>query len=118
VGKIKLIVGVAVFVLVMSIAWQLASCELANYELRDDLKDIASMGGARIGLLAQSTDAELRDAVILRAAGHDINLAPDQILVRRSGTAENPKIFLAAKYQSRVKMPGVSLIFHLKATSR
>ncbi len=117
-GKIKLIVGVAVFALVMSTAWQLASCELANYELRDDLRDIASMSGARIGLLAQCSDDELRDAVIQRAAGHDIQLSPDQILVRRFGTTQNPKIFLAAKYRSRIAMPGVSLIFHLNATSR
>jgi len=56
--------------------------------------------------------------VIQRAAGHDIQLSPDQILVRRFGTTQNPKIFLAAKYRSRIAMPGVSLIFHLNATSR
>lgn len=117
-GKIKFIVAFILFALFMSIAWQLAACELANYELRDDLKDIASMSGERIGMQAQSSDEELRDAVIRRAAGHDIQLVPDQILVRRSGTANNPKIFLAAKYRSRVVMPGVSLIFHLNATSR
>jgi hypothetical protein len=40
----------------------------------------------------------LREAVIRRAAEHGISLGPDQILVQRSGTAENPKFFLVAKY--------------------
>ena len=117
-GKIKVIVGLLLFALVMSTAWQLASCEFANYEFRDDLKDIAAMGGLRVGLLAQSSDNDLRDAVIRRAAGHEIQLGPNQILVQRSGTAENPKVFLVAKYRSRVVLPGFSLIFHFTATSR
>ena len=115
---LKIILGLVVFAVVMSIGWQLAACELTNYELRDDLKDVAAMGGSRIGLLAQSSDNDLRDAVIRRAAQHDVHLAADQILVERSGTAENPTIFLAAKYRTRVVMPGVALILHLKATSR
>jgi hypothetical protein len=118
VGKIKIIVALLLFACMMSVGWQLASCEFANYGLRDDLKDIASMGGSRIGLLAQSTDDDLGDAVIRRAAGHDIHIRPDQILVMRSGTVENPKVFLVAKYQARVMLPGVSLLLHLKATSR
>lgn len=117
-GKIKVIAGVLFFTLVMGIGWQFAACEFANYELRDDLKEIAAMGGARIGLLAQSSDDELRDAVIRRAASHDIHLGPNQILVQRSGTVENPKIFLATKYRSQVVFPGFSLIFHLTASSR
>ena len=117
-GKIKVIVGVLLFALVISTGWQLAACEFANYEFRDDLKDIASMGGSRIGLLAQSSDDDLRAAVIRRAAGHDIHLGPDQILVERSGTVENSKVFLVAKYRARVVLPGLSLIFRFNATSR
>ncbi len=117
-GKIKVICGVLLFAMVISTGWQLAANEFANYEFRDDLKDIASMAGSRIGLLAQSSDDDLRDAVIRRAAGHDIHLGPDQIRVERSGTVENPKVFLMAKYRSRVVVPGLSLIFHLTATSR
>ena len=114
---IKIIIGLAVFAIVMSTGWQLAACELANYELRDDLRDVAVMGGSRFGLLAQSSDDDLRDAVIRRAAQHDMRLAPEQILVRRTGSTENPQVFLAARYRARVVMPGFSLVFHLKATS-
>ena len=114
---IKIIVGLVAFAFVIGTGWQLAACEFANYQLRDDLKDVATMGSSRLGLLAESSDADLRDAVIRRAAQHGIHLIPEQILVQRSGTTENPKVFLTAKYRARVVMPGISLIFHLKATS-
>ncbi len=117
-GTIKIIVGLAVFALIMSTGWQIAGCEFANVELKDDLRDLSAMGGARIGLVGQGSDGELRAAVIHRAAGHDIRLAPDQIFVRRSGTADAPIVFLAVKYKSRVVMPGVSLILHFTATSQ
>ena len=116
-GKVKAIIGLILFALIMSTGWQLASCEFANYQLRDDLKDVAAAGASRIGLLAEASDADLREAVIRRAAQHGIHLMADQVLVQRSGATENLKIFLAAKYRARVIMPGVALIFHLKATS-
>ena len=116
-GKIKIIVGLAVFVLILSTGWQIAACELANYEFRDELRDVAALNGAKIGLMAQQTDDDLRAAVIHKAAEHDIDLGPNQILVRRSGTEENPKVFLVAKYSGRIWMPGVYLILHFTATS-
>ena len=116
-NKIKIIVGFAVFALIVSTVWQIAACELANYEFRDELKDVASLNGAKIGLLGRQTDDDLRATVIRKAADHDIVLRADQILVRRSGSEENPKIYLAAKYRARVWMPGISLVFHFTATS-
>jgi hypothetical protein len=118
VAKVKIIVGFALFLLIMSTGWQFASCELANYELRDDLKDVASLAAARIGLLSQSSNDDLRDEVVRRAAEHGIHLVPDQILVEREGPRENQQIFLATRYKSRVVLPGASLIFHFTATSR
>lgn len=116
-GKIKVIVGLAVLALILSTVWQIAACELANFELKDEMKDVASLNGARIGLLAQQSDDDLRATVIHSAAKHDIDLRPEQILVRRSGSEENPKVYLVAKYQARVWMPGIYLIFHYTATS-
>jgi len=118
VGKIKVILGLAVLALIASTGWQIAACELANYELKDDLKDLASMGGARIGLDGPGSDEELCFAVIRRAAEHDIRLRPEQIRIERSGTVDSPVVFLSTRYQSRVVMPGISLIFHFTATSR
>jgi len=117
VKKIKIIVGLALFSLITSTGWQIAACEIANYELKDELKDVASMGGSRIGLAGPGSDDELRAAVIRRAAGHDIALEPDQIEVERSGSKEAPLVFLTAKYQARIWMPGLALIVHYTATS-
>lgn len=116
--KIKIIAGLCVFVFLMSIGWQIASMEFDNYLLKDDLKDVAAMGGARIGLDRPESDDDLRAAVIHRAAEHHMRLVPDQIVVRRSGTKDNPIVFLAAKYQARVWIPGFALVFHYTATSR
>jgi hypothetical protein len=118
VGKIKVIAGLVMFALVMSTGWQIAFCEFNNYLLKDDLKDVSAMGAARIGLDKPESDDDLRAAVIHRAAEHHVRLVPDQILVRRSGTHDNPVIFLAAKYQARVWMPGFALIVHYTATSK
>jgi len=117
VDKVKIIVGLAVFLLFVSTGWQIACCELANYELKDDLKDVASLGGARIGLAAEESDDQLREAVIRKAAAHDIVLEPEQITVSRSGTGEEQTVFLAARYRAAVWMPGVQLVIHLTATS-
>jgi hypothetical protein len=46
---IKIILVLIVFAFIASTVWQVASCEIANYELKDDLKDIASMGGRGSG---------------------------------------------------------------------
>ena len=115
--KIKVILALIVFALIASTVWQIAACEIANTELKDDLKDVASMGGARIGLAAQQSDADLRATVIRKAAGHDIVLEPEQITVKRSGSVEAPAVFLAVEYRARVWMPGVTVVFHFTANS-
>ena len=115
---LKTIVGMCVFAFVLSTGWQIASCEFNNYLLKDDLKDVAAMNGSRIGLGDPQSDGELRAAVIHRAAEHHMRLAPDQIVVKRSGSRENPRVFLVAKYQAQVWMPGFALIVHYTATSR
>ncbi|MGD1211809.1 MAG: hypothetical protein ABR973_10695 [Candidatus Acidiferrales bacterium] len=48
--KAKLILGLAVLALAIIAGWPIASCELANLELREDLRDLAAQNGARIGL--------------------------------------------------------------------
>jgi len=117
VNKFKLILAVALLALIVSTGWQLASCELANYELQDDLKDIASQAGARIGMARPSSDDELQQAVVARARNHDIQIDPAQVTVRRSGTEEAPVIFLTVNYTAKIGLPGCSVIFHFHTTS-
>jgi len=117
VAKVKFIVGLIFFLLILSTGWQIASCELANIQLKDELHDVAIMGGSEIGLLAGASDDDLRDSVIRRAAEHRIRLRREQIIVRRGGTETRHTVFLATKYKTRVSIPGLSLVIHFSATS-
>lgn len=114
---IKIILVLIVFAFIASTVWQVASCEIANYELKDDLNDIASMGGARIGLSAQQSDDDLRATVIRKAARHDIVLEAEQIAVKRSGTVEAPVVVLEVRYRRRVWGPEVAVVFRFAASS-
>jgi hypothetical protein len=118
VGKIKVIAGLCLFVLVISTGWQIASCEFNNYLLKDDLKDLAAMTASRIGLAGPQSETDMRAAIIGKAREHNIHIEPDQIFVRWSGTSEHPLVFLAAKYQAHVFVPGFALVFHYTATSK
>ena len=115
---IKVIAALCAFLLLLITGWQIASCEFNNILLKDDLKDVAFMGGARIGMRAPQSDYDLRAAVIHKAAQHHMHLVPNQISIRRSGTEDHPVVFLAARYQARVWMPGFALVFHYTATSK
>jgi hypothetical protein len=117
VRKVKVILGLLLFALIASVVWQLVACEIANAEFKDELKDVASLSGARIGLAAQQTDDDLRASVIRKAASHDIRMTPQQILIRRSGSEEDPHIYLMAKYRERIWVPGVALVLHFTAAS-
>ena len=116
-GKVKLILGLAVLALAIIAGWQVASFELANLELHEDLRDLAAQGGAKIGLLSFRTDEELRDAVIHEAKRHDIQLESTQVTVERTGTPPAQIIYLAADYKSRVKLPGFSFTLHFHPSS-
>ena len=80
--------------MLVSTGWQIAASELAYYELQGELKDIAALNSSRIGLTIPRSDDDLREAVIEKARGHDIVLAPSQITVERWGTAESRALTL------------------------
>src|SRR5438046_3697898 len=116
-GKVKLILGLAVLSLAGVVGWRIASCELANIELREDMRDLAAQVGSRIGLTPQSTDEDFRRAVVRKAEEHEIQLEPEQVTVQRTGTDEAPIIYLAADYKVRVKLLGFSFTFHFTPSS-
>src|SRR5439155_20395226 len=97
--------------------WRFASCEQANIELSEDMRDIAAQVRSRIGLTPQSTDEDFRTAVIRKAEEHEIQLDPEQVTMQRTGTDEAPIIYLAADYKVRVKLLGFSFTFHFTPSS-
>ena len=116
-GKGKLILGLAALVIAVIAGWQFALCEIANLELQSELRDIAAQVGARIGLEAQNTDEDLRNAVIHKAQGHDIQLAPEQVTVERTGSGNTAVIYLAADYNARVNLLLFSVTLHFTPSS-
>jgi hypothetical protein len=53
---ITIILGLAVLVFVSIAGWQIGACEVANIRLRDDMEDMASQSGVRIGLTSARSD--------------------------------------------------------------
>ena len=116
-GTGKFILGFVAVALVIAAGWPIASCELANVELHDDLRDIAADKASKIGLTAPNSDDDLRSAVIRAAGEHDIELKPEEVIVRHTGTVEVPSLYLAADYEMRVSPLGVPFILHFNASS-
>jgi hypothetical protein len=118
VKHVKTILECAVILLFASVVWQVTACELANYELQDEMKDIASLASAKIGLAAPSSDEDLRDAVVRKARSHNIKLDPRQIVVERSGTTDAPKAYIAVSYDARIFLPGSIFSIHFAPNSQ
>jgi hypothetical protein len=94
------------------VGWQIGSCELANYELQDDLKDLTAQVSAKVGLVPAKSETEIRDIVIQRAAQYGIELLPYQVTVGRYGAAEAPEIRIRVEYDATVSLSVYSLVIH------
>ena len=115
--KITLIIGIAVFALAVNVGWQIASCQLADRQLEEDLRDLASRNAEHIGLSAPTTDDELRNSVVRAAKELDIVLDPNQVAVRHTLQGESSAVHLAADYTAPVHLLGWSLPFHFNPSS-
>ena len=110
--KVNIFIGIAVFVGMVVVGWQIGSCELANIELQDDMQDLASQAGARIGFVEPRSDEDLRRAVMRKAKEHDIELDPGQVRVQRTASVDMSTVYLAADYTVLVRLPGGSFTLH------
>jgi hypothetical protein len=115
--RLAWITGSVALALVVSVGWQIAAAQIADRQLREDLRDMASQGGAQIGLLEFESIDDSRDAVIRVAKQHGIALAPNQVTVRRTGAGVAAVTYLGAEYTEPVKLPGFSFDLHFTATS-
>jgi hypothetical protein len=116
-GRVKLILGLAVLALAVIAGWQIASCELANLELQEELHDFAAQTGAHIGLNPFNTDEDFRNAIIRAAKKYQIQLEPEQVTVERTGTPPKQIIVLAVDYKARVALLGFSFGLHFQTSS-
>jgi hypothetical protein len=115
--RIALILGIIVLGFAVSAGWQVASNELANRQLEEDLRDLASRNAEHIGLSAPTTDDDLRNSVIHYAKELDIALDPNQVTVQHTGEGKSSVVHLAADYTARVRLLGFSLNFRFTPSS-
>jgi hypothetical protein len=110
-------IGLILVAVVAIIGWQIASWELAKLELQEDLVDLASQAGTRIGMTEPSTPEEVRGAIVDDAHKYGIQLDPAQVTVARTGTLAPPWLHIAAAYEAPVKLPGFWFMLHFTITS-
>jgi len=113
----KIIFLTAVAVVIGSVAWQFGAWKIANMNLQEEMRDIASQAGSHIGFVAPLTDDELTRTIILKAKDHGIELQPDQITIRRTSAGERSTLYLAADYTVPVNLLLFSFYLHFTPTS-
>jgi hypothetical protein len=114
---VKIVLGIGLILFVGMAAMQIGEAEVANLDLREDLHDIASQAGVRIGMISAMSDEELAAAVIRKAHEHRIQLTPDAVTVRRESAGGDTRIHLAADYTVPVKLMFFSLSLHFAPSS-
>ena len=117
VRAVKSVLGLAVLVWASIAGWQIGACELADIRLRDDMQDLASQSGVRIGLTTAKSDDDFRNAVLGKAKQYDIELAPDQVTVERTGSGVTGTISIGADYTVPIHLPGFSFRLHFTPAS-
>ena len=112
-GTIKAIIGILAVAALFYTAYQIIPPELANYVFSDDLRDMALMAGAN----PKTTDQDLVNEILKKAQDHNIELTPEQVTVQRIGTPGAPAVYVAARYNVDVSLPGYSFTLHFTPSS-
>jgi len=115
--KIKIVLALAAFYFLFSAGWQIGACELANIELKDDMQDMASQLGLRIGFTDVASDDELREMILRKAEKYNIAVSPDKVLVMRDGYGKNANVYLEADYSVPIYLPQYSFEMHFAPSS-
>jgi hypothetical protein len=110
--KLLILFFMVALLLAITTTWQMVANQVANTELQDDMKDIASELGVRVGLSQPKTDNEVRDAVIHKALKYDIRLTRGQVKVSHLGSGAMRTLYLQADYTVPVDLPGYSFDMH------
>jgi hypothetical protein len=93
--KLKVIIALAVVAAAIYVGWNLIPPYFNNYQFQDDLDDVAR----RTSYLNKSED-EIRDAVIKKAAGDNVTLKEEQVMITRQGG----EVGITVKYRVHVEL--------------
>jgi len=117
-NKISLIAILLLLVVACNGVWQIGSSEVANLNFQEDIRDVASQAGARVGVVVPpSSDEVVIQTIIRKAKEHGIELRADQVTVRRTQLGEDSILHLSADYTVPVKLFFVSLSLHFAPAS-
>jgi uncharacterized protein DUF4845 len=94
-GKIKGLIGLLVIAAGFYVAWNLIPPYFHNYQLQDDLDDVA-----RRNTYTANTDDDIRQIVIQKAQNNEITLKENQVTVSRGGNG----LAISVKYRVHVEM--------------
>jgi type III secretion system FlhB-like substrate exporter len=115
--QLKIILGLAVLVLVITAGWQIGSAEVANMNLQEEIRDMASQAGTHLGIVVPKSDDDVRDEVVRKAKEHGIDLQSDQVTVRRINPGEKSILHVSADYTVPVNLLLFSFNLHFAPSS-
>src|SRR5262249_24474600 len=101
------------------LGFQIFMAAYANGELRSEMQVMAAQLSARSGLTAPSSDEDVYRDILQRAHRHGIELAHNQITVRRTGDKlEEQELYLAADYRIPIHLLGLTFNLHFTPEAR
>ena len=112
-GTFRALVGFLAIIGAVYAGFQIVPPELTNYSFTDDLRNEAMVGGAN----PHTTDQDLVNDVIKKAAEHQIVLKPENVTVERIATPGLSSVYLTADYSVPVNLPGYSFNLHFTPSS-
>jgi hypothetical protein len=113
----KYVLLVALVVAALTVGGEIVAAEYTNLLFQDELRDISAQLGNRIGMVAPTSEEELRENVVRRARRHEIELDPRQVTARSSGPSGHRVIFIAVDYTVPVNLGMYSFSLHFTPTS-
>jgi len=113
-GRIKLLIGLAVIVAVVYGGAELIPPYFSNYEFEDAIKQEALHS-----TYSNKTEDDIREEIFKKAKDLEIPLTRDQIQVQRSGSGQGSgTLMIQADYSVHVELPGYPLDLHFTPSSR
>jgi Domain of unknown function (DUF4845) len=94
-GKIKGLIGIIIVVGSFYVAWNMIPPYFHNYQLQDDLDDIA-----RRNSYTTATEDDIKKIVLSKASENNITLKSEQVVVTRTSNG----LGISVKYRIHVEM--------------
>jgi hypothetical protein len=108
----KYVFWIAIVVAVFTAGWRMLDPKITNVVFQDELQNLAQELDSRVGPSSRKSDEELRNIVIHLAEKHDIELDPQQLILRTSGLPEHRVFYISVHYAIPVNLLVYSYRLH------